>query len=130
MINSLAKTRKVLLLLTANFLKRIHELLGDEDCILKKLDKMRNNREIDVIILFVEAVALNPEKHAVLVKFDNVDSSSYGLEWNYLRKLLIRPLQLDTTRDAGLPFLLNSSSLTVRIYVKYLNIILVFRRKM
>ena len=92
-------------MLTANFLKRIHELLGDEDCILKKLDEMHNNREIDVITLFVEAVTLNPEKHAVLVKFDNVDSSSYGLEWNYLRKLLLRPIHpLGTTRDAGLSF--------------------------
>ena len=101
----LAKTSKVLLALTDNFLKRTHELLGKDGCILKKLEEMHSSRAIDVITLFVEPVTLNLETHATvtLVKFDNVDSSAYGLEWNYLRKLLGRSIQSpETTRETGL----------------------------
>ena len=102
-MHCLAKTSKVLLALTDNFLKRTHELFGKDGCILKKLEEMHSSRAIDVITLFVEPVTLNLEKHAMLVKFDNVDSSAYGLEWNYLRKLLVRSIQSpETTRETGL----------------------------
>ena len=104
-VNCLAKTCKVLLVLTANFFERIYECIanGDDRGILQKLETMHTDRHIDVITLFLDVATLNLEKYAVLMKFYNVDTSTYGFEWNYLRKLLLRSTRtLSTTRDAGL----------------------------
>ena len=113
-MHCLAKTNKVLLALTYNFLKRADELFGKDDCILKKLEEMHSSRAIDVMALFVEPVTLNLGKHDMFVKFDNVDSSAYGLEWNYLRKRLVRSIQSpETTRETGLCLSIRFISLTI-----------------
>ena len=110
--------------------------------LLKKLWDLHNNRTVDVITIFSEATQLDVETHFQLMKFDNVATSRYRFDWNYLRVLLLRDMPpLDTTREAGgLPSLsytlcaefgiLFASVLIVRVILKaskvlYLSYVLV-----
>ena len=105
--NSLAKTTKVLLALSNNFLKHHNELLGDERCLLRKIDELHNKKDLGVMILLLEPATIGLDEHGpqivpddivnsnlkisdlLLIQYYSIDLSAYGAEWNHLRKQLL-----------------------------------------
>ena len=95
-------TDKILLVITKTFFERVFKHLT-ESKIMDTLEKRHASREIDVVTIFAEDILLDQTKHGNLLKFENIDASLPGFDWNCLRMILIRNMPTQKTeRPAGL----------------------------
>lgn len=96
------------MVITEKFIERVYKVLK-ENKIMDMIENLHKTRNIDVVVIFIKEYQLDETKYSDLLKFENLNASYPGFDWNHLRIILIRKMpHPNVDRSPGIWFVISS----------------------